>query len=183
MLGIANRLSVKERLRMSQQICLIGGILIFTFAFFGKIILDDIFHISTEAFQVGGGLYLFTIGLGMVFSKDFDEQQNEGTAPQDPFSFVITPLATPLLVGPGTITAVLVRRTALPNSISCVLTFYGALAVAMLLVYFLFFISCKFSKYLTPSLLKVIEKLMGILIACLAINSILQGLKTFFQHL
>jgi hypothetical protein len=92
-----------------------------------------------------------------------------------------------LFVGEGPqakmITAALVKRMALPSSIPHVLTFYGALVVLVLLVYLSFFLGCKFSKYLTPPILKIIEKLAGMLITCLAIGSILNGTRMFLQSL
>jgi multiple antibiotic resistance protein len=183
MLGLTRHCTIAERLQISRQVCLVGGFLLFIFAFFGKIILDDIFHISTEAFRVGGGLYLFTIGVSMIMAKGSDDQQESGDSNKNPFSFVITPLATPLFVGPGVITATLVKRMALPNSIGYTLVFYGALFVLVILVYLSFFLGCKFSKYLTPPVLKIIEKLAGMLITCLAIGSILAGTKAFLQNL
>jgi small neutral amino acid transporter SnatA (MarC family) len=53
----------------------------------------------------------------------------------------------------------------------------------MILVYLSFFLGCKFSKYLTPPVLKIIEKLAGMLITCLAVGSILAGTKAFLQNL
>ncbi|MDR2806857.1 MAG: MarC family protein [Puniceicoccales bacterium] len=183
MLGLTNRNTIEERLLISKQVSIIGGLLLFTFAFFGQIILDDVFHISTEAFQVGGGLYLFTIGLSMLLPKNSQISEDTSSSEKSAFNFVITPLATPLLTGPGTITAILVKRTEIPDAIPYICAFYGALMVTMILVYCSFFLGCKFSKYLTPFLLEIVEKLVGVLLACIAIKSILKGITTFVQCL
>jgi multiple antibiotic resistance protein len=184
LLGVSSHNTVGERLNISKQVCTIGGTLLFIFALFGKIILEDIFRISPEAFQVGGGLYLFSIGLSMALSKESDEQV-EDLAPTEnnAFNFIVTPLATPLLVGPGTITATLVQRTELPEGTAPIFTFFGALIVSLILIYFTFFMGCKFSKYLKPAIIKVIEKLVGILMLCLSIGSILNGATKFLQKL
>jgi multiple antibiotic resistance protein len=181
MLGLSKRNTVAERLQASRQICIIGTFLLFIFAIFGPIILEYVFRISTEAFRVGGGLYLFYIGLSMALSKDSEDDVDHHQTANDISKFVITPLATPLLVGPGTITATLVQRKALPDGLGYSLTFYAALACAMALVYVTFILGCKFSKNLKPLFLKVLEKLIGILILCLAISSILAGIKTFLE--
>ncbi|MDR0418086.1 MAG: MarC family protein [Puniceicoccales bacterium] len=183
MLGMSKNSTVTERLRASRQICVIGGLLLFAFALFGQMILSDIFHISTEAFQVGGGLFLLFIGLSMSLPKSFNDEMKSDSTAKSLSSLVITPLATPLLVGPGTMTASLVKRMELPNSLDYTVVFYLALAVAMILVYFTFILGCKFSKYLKPSFLKIIEKLVGILLFCLAISSIFKGVKVFIQSL
>ncbi|MDR1366362.1 MAG: MarC family protein [Puniceicoccales bacterium] len=183
MLGMSKNSTVAERLQASRQICTIGGTLLFAFALFGQMILNDIFHISTEAFQVGGGLFLFSIGLGMVLSKSSDGETKDNSTTKSLSSLVITPLATPLLVGPGTMTASLVKRMELPNSWDYAIVFYLALAVSMILVYFTFILGCKFSKYLKPTFLKIIEKLVGILLICLATSCIFKGAKIFIQSL
>ncbi|MDR2812269.1 MAG: MarC family protein [Puniceicoccales bacterium] len=185
LLGISKNSTTAERLQAAKQICTIGCILLFGFALFGQVILNDVFHISTEAFQVGGGLFLLFIGLSMATAKSSDSNSDgESKGSQQKLSdLVITPLATPLLVGPGTMTATLVKRMELPDSWAYTIIFYLALAVTMFLVYFTFVLGCKFSKYLTPMLLKIIEKLVGILLLCIATSSILSGTKAFLQSL
>ncbi|MDR1435518.1 MAG: MarC family protein [Puniceicoccales bacterium] len=184
MLGLSSRNSVAERINISKQVCTIGGTLLFIFALFGKIILEDIFHISPEAFQVGGGLYLFSIGLSMALSKESDRQVEDlPSTEKNAFNFIVTPLATPLLTGPGTITATLVQRTELPEGTAPLLVFFGALTVTLFLVYFTFFMGCKFSKYLKPALIKIIERLVGMVMLCLAIGSMLSGATKFLQKL
>ncbi|MDR1906976.1 MAG: MarC family protein [Puniceicoccales bacterium] len=183
MLGMSKSNTVAERLHVSRQICAIGGGLLFAFALFGQMILNDIFHISTEAFQVGGGLFLFSIGLKMATAKNSDDEEENSNTTQNLSSLVITPLATPLLVGPGTMTATLVKRMELPNSWEYAVTFYLALAVTMFLVYLTFILGCKFSKYLKPMILKTIAKLVGILLLCISTSSILKGINVFIQSL
>jgi multiple antibiotic resistance protein len=182
MLGLSTRNTVAERLAISKQVCIIGGTLLFIFALCGKVILADIFHISSEAFQVGGGLYLFTIGLGMALSKNSDNhEENSMVTEKSAFNFVTTPLATPLLTGPENITAILVKRDELPGSTFCIVAFYGALIVRTILVDCTFLLACKFSKCLTPEIRKVFEKLVGILLMCITIGSILKGITKFLQ--
>ena len=179
-LGVTGSLSVKERLAIARKVCIIGSVLLFVFAFFGQIILDSVFHISAAAFQVGGGLYLFTVGLSMA-SNEPEEENLESDAHGKINSMIITPLATPLLVGPGSLTATLVERTSLPPGFGYELTFYIALAVTLALVYVCFVLMCKFSKYLTPLILEIIKKLIGIALICIAASSIIKGIGNFLH--
>ncbi|MDR2200560.1 MAG: MarC family protein, partial [Puniceicoccales bacterium] len=178
--------TVEERLQISRKICCIAGALLCVFAFLGKIILQDIFHISTEAFQIGGGLYLLTVGLGMAFSaKESGSGKNQGNSAAEEMnisSLIVTPLATPLFIGPATITKTIEKLMGLPPSLAYNLTFYAALVVTFLLAYFTFILGCKFSSYLTPSLLKIVEKLVGVFLICIALSSILSGITKFLCH-
>jgi multiple antibiotic resistance protein len=189
MLGMSKNDTIAERLQAAKQICAIGCTLLFAFALFGQVILNDIFHISTEAFQVGGGLFLFSIGLGMATAKSSntevgsDGEIKGNETKQKLMSLVITPLATPLLVGPGTMTATLVKRMELPNSWDYAIVFYLALAATMILVYLTFILGCKFSKYLTVTVLGIIQKLVGVLLLCISISSIFKGTRVFLQSL
>jgi multiple antibiotic resistance protein len=183
MLGMTKNNTIAERLHASRQICAIGAVLLFMFSLFGQIILHDIFRISTESFQVGGGLYLFLMGLSMACSKSSEGETDSGEATHNIASLIITPLATPLLVGPGTMTATLVKRMELPNSWGYATTFYLALVFTMIFVYITFILGCRFSKYLKPVILQVIEKLVGILLLCIATSSISKGIKTFLQSM
>jgi multiple antibiotic resistance protein len=185
MFGLTSHDTTAKRLAISKQVCIIAAILLLVFAFLGKFILDDVFHLSTDAFRIGGGLYVFAVGLSMVISKDnerSDDADLEAKRP-DSFSYVITPLATPLVVGPGALTATLVKRMTVPDSLFHSLTFYGGLLTTAVLIYFTFVLGCKFAKFLTPSILKVIEKLAGLLITCLGVGSVLSGTNSFLQNL
>jgi multiple antibiotic resistance protein len=182
LLGLTRQNTVEERIRVARQVCCIAGALLCVFAFLGKIILQDIFRISTEAFQVGGGLYLFTVGLSMAFAKesDGDGQGNNSAGMQGNISnYIVTPLATPLFIGPATITKTIEKLMGLPNQLAYSLTFYAALMVTFVLAYFTFILGCKFSRYLTPSLLKLIERLVGMFLICVAMGSILNGMTKF----
>ena len=185
MLGLSADASMEERLNLSKKVCTVGGGLLLVFAVLGTFILDDVFQISTEAFRVGGGLFLFYVGLSMISSKEHgsgEDSAGDKSETTNIFSFAVTPLATPLLVGPGTITATLVKRSEL-TGIGDISVFYLAVAFTLVLVYVSFVVGCKFSKYLTPAILKIVEKLVGLLLMCIAVKSILSGLQTFVSQL
>ncbi|UPA28604.1 MAG: hypothetical protein LW808_000855 [Verrucomicrobiota bacterium] len=183
LLGMSKSNTVGERLAAARKVCCIAGLLLFTFAFFGNLILDSIFHISTEAFQVAGGLLLLTSGLSMLLSKPADTETEEAAPAGKLEACIVTPLATPLLVGPGTIAATIVKIANLPEGLSCRLTFYLALATTLVLVYLTFYFACKFSKYLTPALLGGFEKIAGFIVASLAASLLLAGASGFYKSL
>jgi hypothetical protein len=59
-------------------------------------ILNDIFHIWTEAFQVGGGLFLFSVGLSMAIAKNSDDKVKTSNTAQNVACLIIKPLTTPI---------------------------------------------------------------------------------------
>ncbi|MDR1458419.1 MAG: MarC family protein [Puniceicoccales bacterium] len=181
MIGMTPTATLEERIRISRQACTVAGVLLMIFAIAGNFIMVNIFRISTEAFQVGGGLYLLTISAGMVLKKE--EQKDEGSqtqpAQQSANNIAITPIGTPLLTGPGTITATLVKKSAVCNTFFDTIDFFLALTLVMFLSYLTFVVSCKFAKLLTPKILGIVERSTGIILACMSLESIIAGITTF----
>lgn len=181
LLGMSKSNTVGERLAAARKVCYIVTALLFTFAFFGNCILDSVFHISTEAFQVAGGILLLASGLSMLLAKPAGTEGAEPTGQLE--ACIVTPLATPMLVGPGTIAATIVKIAALPEGLSYRITFYLALLTALALTYLTFYFACKFSKYLTPTLLGGFERIAGFIVASLAANLLLAGASGFYKSL
>ena len=184
MLGLTAQASLEDRLSLAKKVCTIGGILLIIFSFIGNFILDEVFQISTEAFRVGGGSFLFLVGLSMLISKDQEATSDDIKKEQskDIFSYAVTPLATPILVGPGTITAVLVKRSEM-ETFGQDVVFFIAIIASLLLTIGTFIIGCKFSKYFTPAILHIIEKMVGLLLICIAVKSVMAGMTTFIDQL
>jgi len=94
------RLSQTNRRKVANTTTLIVLALVFSFALFGQLILNAL-QVTVESFELGGGLLLMVIAIdmlgGTVRTKTIDMNQ-----------IAIVPLATPLLVGPGTMTTLIV---------------------------------------------------------------------------
>ncbi|MDR0351530.1 MAG: MarC family protein [Puniceicoccales bacterium] len=180
MIGMTPTATLEERIRISRQACTVAGVLLVIFAIAGNFIMGTVFRISTEAFQVGGGLYLLTISAGMVLKKEQGDE-NSQVQPVKPAAsnVAITPIGTPLLTGPGTITATLVKKSAVCSTFSDTVVFFLALVFVMFLCYLTFVVSCKFAKLLTPKILGVIERATGVVLSCMALESIIAGISTF----
>jgi multiple antibiotic resistance protein len=180
MIGMTPSATDAERMHISKQACIVGGALLMVFAVAGNFIMESVFKISTHAFQVGGGLYLLTIAAGMVVKKEEEVSEAKGEVkPKSLGNIAITPIGTPLLVGPGTITATLVKKSTVCKTSSDMVIFFLALGLVMFLAYLTFVVSCKFAKLLTPKVLGVIEKAIGLILACMALESIMAGISTF----
>ncbi|MDR2735291.1 MAG: MarC family protein [Puniceicoccales bacterium] len=190
MIGMTPTATPDERIRISRQACLVAGSLLIVFAVAGNFIMETVFRISTHAFQVGGGMYLLTIAVGMVIAKEAKEAKEEKTGDsqgkpvqQVSGNIAITPIGTPLLTGPGTITATLVKKSSIPNNFSSMAVFFTAMIFVIFLSYLTFVISCKFANLLTPKVLGVIEKITGLILICIALESIIAGTSTFLRLL
>lgn len=129
------------------------------------------------AVRIGGGLLLLVVGFEMV--RQTSHQQ---TSKGEDDEVSVFPLAMPLLAGPGSIVTVLVLVEKYPALLNHVL-----LAVAILLNFFLAYLilrnSTRVLKWVGPQAMKAFSKLMGLLVTCLAIQFVMDGVMEAFPVL
>ena len=166
----------QERSRMARTACIAaGGILLFA-SLFGAQAMKAL-GISFPAFQVAGGLLLFFIAFDMLQAKDSikvitREESQEGAEKDD---IAITPLAIPLLSGPGAISATILLTNRAEGLLQHAIL-YGSIAAVMIATFFILHLSSVGARWLSPLLLKVTKRLMGLLLAAMAVQFVINGL-------
>ncbi len=176
-LAMTARDTAKQRRRVARTACITCAGVMSAFAFFGPAIFR-LFGITLPAFQIAGGLVLLLSSLDMIRAqkspmRETPEEFAEGMSKND---IAITPLAIPLLAGPGAITTsiVLAGRAA---STSQTIIFYVLIALVALLSYWVLALPAASAKKLSPTLLNIITRLMGLLLAAIGVQLILSALK------
>lgn len=166
-----------QRRRMARTACLTCGGVMSAFALLGPSVFR-LFGITLPAFQVAGGLVLLLSSLDMLRAqksslKETPEEFAEGMNKDD---IAITPLAIPLLAGPGAITTsiVLAQRATTPAHKAI---FYVLIALVALVSYGALVIAAENAKRLSPTILNIITRLMGLLLAAIGVQFILSALK------
>lgn len=153
------------------------GILLF-FLIIGEMILKQI-GVPLAAFQISGGIILFLFALNMIFGSSKPEEEmlllKKGT------ETAVFPLAIPSIAGPGAILAVVLLADSSRHS----LTSQGLTALVMagiLIVNFGFMLmASRIHKRIGDSGAIVISKVMGLILASMAANAVLLGIKEFFK--
>lgn len=163
-----------ERRRMAAQACLASALILSVFALAGEGILQ-FFQISLPAFQIAGGLIFLIYALQLlalipVGIKGSAEEEEEGIRRDN---IALVPLATPLLAGPGAITAVLVWRQQLVDEGSWLL--FVTIAAACVLVYLVLHFAEILQRLLGVSGIRVITRLTGLLLAVIAVQFMVNG--------
>lgn len=169
--------TVHERLEMARLASWLTALILLGFAFAGRWVLQ-IFSITIPAFEIAGGLILFVIALDLLRArrtpvKETPEEEAEGI---DKADIAMTPLAVPMLAGPGSITTVILfgnRATSVFD--------YGVLALTICLIAILTYLILRFVIHRSASLnqitLKVTARLMGLFLTAFAVQLILNGLE------
>lgn len=177
-LAMTPRDGVDARRRMAGTASITSGCVLAAFAFAGPAIFK-LFGITMPAFQVAGGLILLLSALDMLRGrrsplKETAEETEAGAAKDD---IAITPLAIPMLSGPGAITTaiVLYGRAAGPARKAILLACIAAVALAS---YAILYVAATGAKRLSPIALNIIERLMGLLLSAIGVQFILSVLQS-----
>ncbi|SPH21566.1 hypothetical protein ASD8599_02318 [Ascidiaceihabitans donghaensis] len=175
-LALTQGQDVKKRRSIAVRACVIAMVILILFALLGESLLGFI-GISMPAFQVSGGVLLFLTALDMLFERrtkrredQADEDDNE-----DPSVF---PLAIPLIAGPGAIASVILLTNQRPGleGLGMVL---GVTAAVLLIAFGLFLASGLIEKVLGKTGITVLTRLLGMLLAALSVQIMLDGLAAF----
>ena len=166
-----------QRIRMARLACTVMAIVLLVFAVSGQWIFK-LLGITLPAFKIAGSIVLLLISLDMLRAQRsrVQETREETDAGVEKDDIAITPLAVPMLAGPGAIsTAILLRDQAndWPKQIAlCV-----CIIMVSLLTFLIFRLSVHGLRWLSPIAMKVTTRIMGLLLAAVAIQFTLNALK------
>lgn len=176
-LAMTEESSRGDRIRMAKLASIVTFFVLLLFAVGGNLILKS-FSITIPAFEIAGGIILLKIALDMLQArrtalKETPEEQAEGLTKDD---IAITPLAVPMLAGPGAITTVVLlaqqSSSFLQTSIVAINIF-----VVSLITFLVLRTAASKSSIFSAITLKIISRLMGLLLAAIAVQFILNGIR------
>jgi len=167
----------RERVSMAAIASSAACAVLIFFALTGDAILD-FFDIGIPAFQIAGGFIFFVYSLQLLHLipmgiKSTKEEEEEGIAKENA---ALVPLAIPLLAGPGAITAVVVWRNGTEDSVG-ILPLLIAIIIACLSVFVVFYFGEKIHHVLGVGGIRVVTRLMGLLLAVIAVEFIVKGVE------
>ena len=170
--------SEKRHISSVASITVLVTLLIFTY--FGGALLD-LFAITIDSFRIAGGILLLLTALEMMRARAGAQTSGEDTE-VNITSIGIVPLGIPLLAGPGAIVTTIVDATALPGIAHKVAVSVVIVLVAIA-VYVALRLSAKAGTYMSPTAMTIFNRVMGLIIASIAIEFMLGGLAARFPIL
>ena len=172
-------LSPKERKKTARKSVIIAVIILLAFAFSGQI-LFKFFGISVDSFRVVGGIIFFIVGYDMLQARIGKTKITPKEVKDYVNDISITPLAIPMITGPGAITNAIVLMqdadTFLKKGI-----LVGVILLIFLLIYIIFASSTKIIKVIGDTGNKVLMRLMGLIVMVVAVEFFFSGLKPIIQ--
>lgn len=173
--------ATEEKIRMARFACFLAAGTLLLFAITGSFVLGFM-GISIPALQIAGGLVLVMIGFDMLRAPNIETRlsETEQKIARKMEDVAVTPLAIPLLCGPGAISTVVILQTQTESW-----SHLGALILSIPLVYLacflILFSAAKGSTRLNPIVLRVLRRIMGLLFVCVAVQFALNGIEGFLN--
>lgn len=174
-LALTQGMGKARRRALAIRACAVAAAVLTIFGLFGSALLDGL-GVSLDAFRISGGLLLFLIAVEMLFEKRTQRrEQTHGDEDHDPSVF---PLGTPLIAGPGAMAAMILLSA--NNSVGWIgiLEVHLVMLSVISIVLVLFLMADAIEKALGRTGILVVTRLMGMLLAALAVQFVLDGLRS-----
>ncbi|OYT15381.1 MAG: hypothetical protein B7C24_13290 [Bacteroidetes bacterium 4572_77] len=164
--------------KIAKTATITAFIIVTSFVFLGKYIFE-IFGITIPAFKIAGGILIFYVGFEMLMSQK-SKVHNTNSKDQNK-DVAISPLAIPLLAGPGTIVTAMnfVTNATFVHTAIVIATF----ALMIILTYTAFVLSSVIVEKVGQNLIAVIGKIMGLILTIIGVGMIIEGIKMSFSLL
>jgi multiple antibiotic resistance protein len=159
------------------------AILLILSALIGKLVLN-FFGIKIGSFKVGGGILLMLIAIAMMRARHNQSRQTfeEAREAEDKESIAVVPIATPLLAGPGAISTVIIFAQESFHPLHIGLIIISSILVA-LISWIALNVANPISKMMSKTTINIITRLMGLLLAAIAVEFIVGGLTQLIPAL
>ena len=169
--------SPQDRIRMARTACIISAIILLIFATTGKLIFNFL-GITIPAFQLAGSIVLLLVSLDMLRARrsavqETTEETDAGAAKAD---IAMTPLAVPMLAGPGAITTAVLLHNRAAGDFRLQIALCLCIAGVCLASFLIFALSAHGAKWLNPIFLRLTSRLMGLLLAAIAMQFLIKAL-------
>ena len=179
-LSVTRGMSAAQRRGVATRACVIAfGILAF-FGFGGEALLG-LLAVGLPAFRIAGGLLLFYIAFEMVFERRSERKQHtaEDAITKDLIQNVAAfPLAIPLMAGPGAITAMILLAGRADGRAAWLATLVALLGITIAACFAVFLMAERIAGLLGITGNVVLSRLLGVLLAALAVQFVIDGLTT-----
>jgi multiple antibiotic resistance protein len=166
----------EQRAVTARRACIAATLILVGFAVAGTLIFH-IFGITIEAFRIAGGLILWVVAMDMLHGERRTQESRpeiaEGRVKDD---VAVTPLAMPMLAGPGAISTIMVlagQARSLPQKI----VVHASILITLLLSWVVLRLGERVVMKMGQTGIRVMTRIMGLLLAAIAVQFVLTGVR------
>lgn len=168
-------LDQEHRTKTAKKATIVAFFTIIIFAFSGQL-LFNFFGISVNSFRIVGGVIFFLMGMDMLHARLGKVKINDSEIKNYVNDISITPLAIPMISGPGVLTNVIVLMED-AGSIDMKLVLLASIVVVMIVTFIILYSSSRIIKFLGETGVNVLMRLMGLIVMVIAVEFFFSGLK------
>ena len=179
--GLTRGVPQRQAFTMAVRATLIAATILLFFALLGERLLAAL-HIELYAFRIAGGMMLFLIALDMVFDKRTrrrEERVEKLRETHEIEDVSIFPMAMPMIAGPGSIAAIMLLMAKVQGS-SQTLVVLAALVLVMIITFAALAAAAPLLRLTGERIEAVITRLLGVLLAALAVQYVIDGVRAAF---
>ena len=173
-IALTQGMSPEQRRAIGLRACLIAGGLLLLFGLAGESLLGFI-GISMPAFRIAGGILLFLTAMDMLFERR--TQRREGQQAEADHDISVFPLATPLIAGPGAIASMILLVGQSGPGWAGTAAVMGLLVAVLIVTWAMFLAAPLLERLLGRTGTIVITRLLGMLLAALSVQFVIDGVK------
>jgi multiple antibiotic resistance protein len=168
-------LTTEERTRTARKASVVAFFTIIAFALTGQV-LFNFFGISVHSLRIVGGVIFFIMGMDMLKARLGQVKIKDDEVKKYITDISITPLAIPMICGPGAITnAIVLMEDAHSPALKVVL--FAALTLNIMLSFLTLYSSSRLIKFLGETGINVMMRIMGLIVMVIAVEFFFSGLK------
>ncbi|MBS1115597.1 MAG: hypothetical protein H6Q93_634 [Nitrospirae bacterium] len=173
----------QERRHIARTTSITVAVILIVAALIGKLLLN-FFGVSIASFKVGGGILLLLMSIAMMQAKHTQSKQTpeEAEEAEEKQSIAVVPIAMPLLAGPGAISTVIIYAHASFQPLQISVIIISSVLVA-LLTWGALIVANPLSKVMSKTAINIATRLMGLLLAAIAVEFIAGGLSQLLPGL
>jgi len=179
-ISLTSQMTLKDKNEVAKKAVTLACVIALSFAITGSVILK-LFSISVDSLRIAGGILLFSIAFDMMHAKVSRESitEEEITQSREREDIWVFPIGLPLLTGPGTISTVIVLM-GVADGIQQKAIVLISIILTFLICLFVFLFSRRLHKFIGYNGMLVFTRLMGLLLAALAVDLTAKGIISIF---
>lgn len=172
-------MTTAERRKVGIRACLVAAGILTVFGLVGEQLLSLV-GISLPAFRIAGGILLFLTALDMLFERRTRRREDKTHPPEPIDDPSVVPLAIPLLAGPGAIATMILLVGQAGGGVQGFLIVEAVMLVVIAITFANFLIAGPLEKGLGRTGTMLVTRLLGMILAALAVQFIIDGIKGAF---
>ena len=174
---------IKKKNQIAIKSVIIAFFITVTFAYLGKYLLDAI-GVSLDSLKIAGGVILMFIAIDILFEKRKIRREKKVEAALDEKNFdeiIVFPIAIPVIAGPSTLATIILLIGNYSNNVDFQISIILALIAALIVSLFLMIGANYTTKYIPPQILHATSRVFAFILAALATQFIIDGIKASFN--